>query len=197
LLNAEKKFLKHAFKRGRNGRLLYSEQVYACPKKFGKSTFAAIYIITMVLLFGGPYAEAICAANDYDQSVGRVFEAIKRIVECSPMLRDQAKITPDKITIYGAVITAIPNNYASAAGSNQVVAVFDELWAYDSERSRRLFDELVPPPTRKIARRLTVTYAGFEGECRLLKELYERGLQQPGGCSQPVCRRWHADVLEP
>ena len=38
---------------------------------------------------------------------------------------------------YGAVITAIPNNYASAAGSNQVVATFDELWAYDSERSRR------------------------------------------------------------
>jgi Phage Terminase len=179
LLTAEKKFFKHAFKRGRNGRLLYAEQVYACPKKSGKSTFAAIYIITMVLLFGGAYAEAICAANDYDQSVGRVFEAIKRIIECSPLLRDQAKITADKITIYGAVITAIPNNYASAAGSNQVVAAFDELWAYNSERSRRLFDELVPPPTRKIACRLTVTYAGFEGESRLLKELYDRGLQQP------------------
>src|SRR5262249_48794023 len=86
LLNAEKKFFKYAFKRGRNGRLLYPELVYACPKKSGKSTFAAIYIITMVLLFGGAYAEAICAANDYDQSVGRVFEAIKRIIECSPLL---------------------------------------------------------------------------------------------------------------
>jgi hypothetical protein len=30
---------------------------------------------------------------------------------------------------------------------------------YASERSRRLFDEMVPPPTRKIACRLT--YAGF------------------------------------
>jgi Phage Terminase len=179
LLKAEKNFFKHAFKCGRNGRLLYPEQVYACPKKSGKSTFAAIYIVTMVLLFGGAYGEAICAANDYDQSVGRVFEAIKRIIECSPLLRNHAKITADKITIYGAVIRAIPNNYASAAGSNQVVAVFDELWAYDSERSRRLFDELVPPPTRKLACRLTVTYAGFEGESRLLKELYDRGMQQP------------------
>jgi terminase large subunit-like protein len=179
LLKAEKKFFKHAFKRCRNGRLLYPEQVYACPKKSGKSTFAAIYIITMVLLFGGPYAEAICAANDFEQSVARVFEAIKRIIECSPLLRRAAKITANKITIAGAVITAIPNSYASAAGSNQVVAVFDELWAYDSERSRRLFDELVPPPTRKVACRLTVTYAGFEGESRLLKELYDRGLQQP------------------
>jgi len=144
LLKAEKKFLRYAFKRGRNGRLLYPEQIYACPKKSGKTTFAAIYIITVVLLFGGAFAEAILAANDLDQSVGRVFTAVKRIVESSPLLRGHAKITADKIAIYGAVITAIPSNYASAAGSNQVVATFDELCAYDSARSRRLFDELVP-----------------------------------------------------
>ena len=56
---------------------------------------------------------------------------------------------------------------------------FDELWAYSSERARRLFDEMVPPPTRKIACRLTVTYAGFEGESELLEELYKRGKKQP------------------
>jgi hypothetical protein len=60
-----------------------------------------------------------------------------------------------------------------------VVSCFDELWAYTSERSRRLWDELIPPPTRKIACRLTVTYAGFEGESVLLEELCKRGLQQP------------------
>src|SRR5262249_26320326 len=37
----------------------------------------------------------------------------------------------------------------------------------------------VPPPTRQMACRLTVTYAGFEGESTLLEELYKRGLQQP------------------
>ena len=108
-----------------------------------------------------------------------MFAAIRRIIECSPQLRDEAKITTDKITIGDAVIIAIPSDYASAAGSNHVVAVFDELWGYVSERSRRLFDELVPPPTRRIACRLTVTYAGFEGESVLLEELYRRGLQQP------------------
>ena len=178
LLNAEREFLKHAFATDADGRLLYPEQVYACPKKSGKTTFAAIYVIAIVLLFGGAYPEAICAANDFEQSVGRVFAAIRRIIECSPLLRAGAKITTDKITIAGAVIIAIPSNYASAAGSNQVVAVFDELWAYGSERLRRLFDELVPPPTRRIACRLTVTYAGFEGESTLLQELYNRGLQQ-------------------
>jgi Terminase large subunit, ATPase domain len=115
---------------GPDGRLLYSELVYACPKKSGKTTFAAIFVITIILLFGGSYAEAICAANDYEQSVGRVFAAIKRIIECSPLLRGEAKITADKIMIAGATITAIPSNYASAAGANPVVTVFDELWAY-------------------------------------------------------------------
>ena len=179
LLEAERAFLMHAFTTGPDGRLLYPEQVYACPKKSGKTTFAAIYVITLVLLYGGAYPEAICAANDYDQSVGRVFAAIRRIIECSPQLRDEAKITIDKVTIGDAVIIAIPSDYASAAGSNHVVSVFDELWGYVSERSRRLFDELVPPPTRRIACRLTVTYAGFEGESVLLEELYRRGLQQP------------------
>ena len=179
LLEAERAFLTYAFAIGPDGRLLYPEQVYACPKKSGKTTFAAIYVLTIILLYGGAYPEAICAANDYEQSVGRVFAAIRRIIECSPLLRDEVKITTDKITIGDAVIIAIPSDYASAAGSNQVVSVFDELWAYVSERSRRLFDELVPPPTRRIACRLTVTYAGFEGESILLEELYRRGLRQP------------------
>jgi phage terminase large subunit-like protein len=178
LLDAERAFLAFAFATGADGRLRYPEQVYACPKKSGKTAFAAIYVITIVLLFGGRHPEAICAANDYDQSVGRVFAAIRRIIECSPLLCAAAKITADKITLGEAVITAISTNYASAAGSNPVVTVFDELWAYDRERLRRLFDELVPPPTRRIACRLTVTYAGFEGESALLEELYHRGLRQ-------------------
>jgi len=149
------------------------------PRNPGKQPSLQSNVITIVLLFGGPYAEAILAANDYEQSVARVFAAIKRIVEASPMLRAEAKITADKITIADAVISAIPSSYASAAGSNQVVATFDELWACRSERARRLFDELVPPPTRRIACRLTVTYAGFRGESVLLEELYNRGVQQP------------------
>jgi len=41
LLDAEREFLKHAFATGADGRLLYPKQVYACPKKSGKTTFAA------------------------------------------------------------------------------------------------------------------------------------------------------------
>jgi phage terminase large subunit-like protein len=56
--------------------------------------------------------------------------------------------------------------------------VCDELWAFTSERARRLYDELVPVPTRRISCRLTVSHAGFEGEGELLHQLYQRGLRQ-------------------
>jgi len=181
LLPAERRFLKHAFKTDRHGKLLYPEQLFAAPKKSGKTAFAALHALTIALLFGGRFPEVICAANDFDQAQGRVFEAIRRIIECSPLLKAEAKFTADKIIFpgIGATFVAIPSDYAGAAGGNPVVSVFDELWAYTSERSRRLWDELIPPPTRKIACRLTVTYAGFEGESVLLEELCKRGLEQP------------------
>jgi terminase large subunit-like protein len=181
LLPAERAFLDYAFQTAANGKLLYVEQLYCCPKKSGKTAFAAIHALSTALLFGGAFPEVILCANDFDQAQGRVFEAIKRIVEASPYLRREASITASKITFpaVGATFTAIPSDYAGAAGGNPTISVFDELWAYTSERSRRLWDELVPPPTRKIATRLTVSYAGFDGESELLEELYKRGLAQP------------------
>jgi phage terminase large subunit-like protein len=181
LLDAERRFLAHAFQLSNDGRLLYPEQVYSCPKKSGKTTFAAIHALTMMLLFGGRYPEVTICANDLEQACGRVFEMIKRIVECSPLLRADAKITQTRIEFraLNATIQAIGSDYAGAAGGNHCIAVFDELWAYSTERSHRLWDELVPPPTRKISCRLTVTYAGFAGESTVLETLYQRGLQQP------------------
>ena len=181
LLAAERAFLQHAFKLGPNGRLLYSDLLYSCPKKSGKTTFAAIFMLTIMLLYGGSFSEGYALANDQEQSIARVFQAVRRIVEASPLLRREAKITQDKITFPGidAQIFAIASDAGSASGSQSTISVFDELWAFVSERSRRLWDEMVPPPTRKIACRLTVTYAGYQGESRLLEELYKRGLQQP------------------
>ena len=93
--------------------------------------------------------------------------------------RGEDHARPITFPAFDATITAIPSNFATAAGGNQNISVFDELWAFTSERSRRLWDELVPPPTRQIACRLTTTYAGYEGESLLLQDLYRRGLQQP------------------
>lgn len=180
LLPAEVAFFDHAWRTDSDGRLLFPEQLYACPKKSGKTLFGALHMLVTTLIFGGQFAEAYAVANDFEQAASRVFQAARRIVECSPLLRNEARVLSDRIEFTnGAVIQAIASDYASASGANPNISVFDELWGYRSERSHRLFDEMIPPPTRKIACRLTVTYAGFEGESLLLEELYKRGLAQP------------------
>ena len=104
------------------------------------------------------------------------------------MLRGSARITGKKIEFpnTGATIEAIASDYAGAAGSNAHFITFDELWAFTTESSRRLWDELVPPPTRHVVARLTTTYAGFEGESSLLKDLQQAGL---GDRDRPVFAR--------
>ena len=179
LTRAERRFLRRAFILLPDGRLRYPELVFSGPKKTGKTALAAMIMLFVVRALGGRYAEAYCVANDLEQSQGRVFQAIARIVEASPLLADDATITQSKIEFAstGATITALANDYAGSAGANPTITCFDELWGVTSERGHRLWDEMVPPPTRKIACRLTVTYAGFEGESELLESLYKRGLQ--------------------
>jgi hypothetical protein len=94
------------------------------------------------------------------------------------LLAGSAKITADKIVFpsTGASITAVANDYSGFAGANPTLCVFDELWGFLSESSRRLWDESAFSPTRKVSGRLTVTYAGFEGESELLEGLYKKGI---------------------
>jgi phage terminase large subunit-like protein len=181
LLDAERAFLEHAYQIDDSGRLVYPEQLYGAPKKSGKTGFAAMHLLTTTLVFGGRFAEGYAIANDLDQAQGRVFLAARRICEASPHLRRECNITQTRIEFphTGAVIQAIGSDYAGSAGANPVISSFDELWGYVSERSRRLWDEMVPSPVRRISARLVTTYAGFEGESVLLEELHKRGLAQP------------------
>jgi phage terminase large subunit-like protein len=181
LFPAQRQFFAHAWQLTEDGGLLYPEQCLGAPKKTGKTATAAMHLLTTTCLYGGRFAEAYCVANDFEQAQGRVFQAVRRMVEASPYLRREAEITQSRISFpqTGATIQAIGSDYASAAGANPTISSFDELWAYTSERARRLFDEMVPPPTRQVAGRLITTYAGFEGESDLLLDLYKRGLQQP------------------
>ena len=179
LTGAERRFLNRAFARTTDGRLKYPELLFSAPKKSGKTALGAMILLYVVLVLGGKFAEGYAVANDLEQAQGRVFQAAKRTVEASPLLRAEAIVTASKIEwpATGATIQAIASDYAGAAGGNPTISVFDELWAFTSERSRRLWDEMVPPPTHRVACRLTVSYAGFEDESELLAELYKAGLK--------------------
>jgi phage terminase large subunit-like protein len=204
LLDAQREFFAHAWTRDEAGRLVYPEQCFGAIKKTGKTATAAMHLLTTTLLYGGRFAEGYAVANDLEQAQGRVFQAVRRIVEASPHLRHIADITAYRIAFpqTGATIQAIGSDYAGAAGANPVVSSFDELWAFTSERSRRLWDEMVPSPARRISCRLVTTYAGWEHESELLHGLYRRGMAQPllgadlhGG--DGLLLAWHGGPIAP
>ena len=205
LNSAERDFLRLAFQLNDDGKLVFPELVFGAIKKSGKTTLAAIIMLTMLLLFGGRFAEGFCVANDLEQAQSRVFAIIKRIIEASPLLKREARVTADKIVFpgfYNATIIAIASDAASAAGANPTITCFDELWGYTSERSRRLWDEMITSPARKIGCRLTVSYAGFFGESLLLEEIYKRGRQQPEvapslHAGDGILFAWHHEPIAP
>ena len=88
LLPAERAFLAHAFETDEDGRLRYPELVFASIKKSGKTTFAAL-VTLVIVLYGGAFPEATIIANGLEQARPRVFEMIRRIVSASPMLRGE------------------------------------------------------------------------------------------------------------
>jgi phage terminase large subunit-like protein len=181
LFDAQREFFKHAWQRRLDGRLLYPEQCFGAIKKTGKTSTAAIHGLTTTLVYGGRYAESYCISNDLEQAQGRVFTEIRKICECSPLLRREADITQLRITFpqTGAFVQAIGGDYASAAGAHPTFTSADELWGFCSERSRRFFDELIMVPTQLISVRLTTTHAGYENESELLLEMYKRGMALP------------------
>lgn len=189
--------LRHVLTLGPDGRLPYSEVIWSGPKKSGKTTIAALVAEYFGLFIESPNEVYLCA-NDLEQSQGRVYKALSQSVKLNRHLTNRADVQV-RITRFdnGTELTALPSDYAGAAGSNHGLSIFDELWAYVSENSRRLWDEMTPPPTRRLAMRLTVTYAGFEGESELLEEFYKRGQKGDpvpdlahieNGEGQPACR---------
>ena len=125
LYPSQRRFLSEALKLTKDGRLRYPELLYSGPKKSGKTTTAAMMTLAVVVVLGGRYPEAYLVANDFEQAQGRVFQAIARIIQASPLLRESAKICSHRIEFpsTGATITALASDYAGAAGANPTITV--------------------------------------------------------------------------
>ena len=108
LLDAERAFLTYAFTLGADGRLPYPEQVYACPKKSGKRrlprSMSSRWCCCTVELIRKPSARPTTTINPLGASSLQSKELLNALRSCA----HEAKITVDKIIIFGAVIIAIP-----------------------------------------------------------------------------------------
>jgi hypothetical protein len=175
LFEAERVFLKCAFRPTADGDLPYRDILWSCIKKSGKSTFGALCLLYVVVCLGGNYAEAYIISNDLAQAQDRVFTSAARIVKASPLIK--AAITSTRITFSnGSYIEALPADYRGAAGVEPCMIVVDEAWGYTTEASRRLYEEVTTTPTRKPSVRMITSYAGFVGESVLLEDLVARGM---------------------
>jgi hypothetical protein len=179
LFPAQRQFFEHAWKLDSNGRLLYPEQRFCAPKASGKTGMGGLHLLTTTCLFGGRYSDSVVVSNSLEQAQTRGFQQIARIVAASPLLRHEADITSTRIKLPEQTITAIPANDASAAGLHATESWIDEVHGFKTESANRLWAELVPPPTRKIACRLVTSYASYRGECQLLEDIYASGMSLP------------------
>ena len=177
LVPHQRTLLRLAFAFDAAGRLPWDTFVYSCPKKSGKTTLNAL-ITTWWLFTQESPNELYCLANDEEQARSRVYDSVKKLIGRNPALAASALIL-DKARIQltnDSELKALASEFAGAAGSDHGLTSWDELWAYTSEASRRLWEELTPVPTRRNSIRLISTYAGFEGESDLLRGLYLQGV---------------------
>ncbi len=178
----QKVILKDCFIRDENGKFPYETIVYSCVKKSGKTEIGGLIGLWMAAS-ECPYNEIYYIANDLEQSQSRGYRRVCQVIEaCKIEGKGLGELQPQRSIIrfpigstYGTEIKAISSDYAGEAGANPGLTIFDELWAYISEASRRLWDEYTPVPTRVNSLRVIVTYAGFEGESTLLWEIYQLG----------------------
>ena len=123
------------------------------------------------------HTEIILVANDEEQATGRVFKTAVDLIEHNKALEGECEIYTGQIRMHnGTTVTPISSDFKGAAGSRHSLVVFDEIWGFEQEKARRLFEELTPPPSEASAWMLIVTYAGFLGESDLLESIYQRGM---------------------
>lgn len=176
LADVQRRILNHTLTPKENGYMPYRTIIYSTIKKEGKTTLAGgvgAYWAAQV----APPDLVLCLANDQEQSAGRIFGAMTPTFYAleGPRHIPLAQSSKPEIRLSnGSIIQAIANNYAGNAGAEYGLTLWSELWAYTTERSRRLFEELIPINTKQKSIRWIETYVGFEDESDLLKDFFLR-----------------------
>lgn len=173
LETVQKRILRHVLSLDpKTGLFPYRTVVWSQIKKSGKTGTAGAVGAWFAAQIEAPNL-VLTVANNQEQSAGRIFDALKptmKLLGCEVPTAKNA--TPEIRLSNGTLIKAIPNNYEGQAGANYGLTLWSELWAFASERGTRLFEELIPVPTRKHSMRWIETYAGFEDESDLLLSIF-------------------------
>ena len=84
-----------------------------------------------------PNDEILLLANDQEQSVGRVFKAVAGLIRHNPRLAAECKTLATTIRLdNGTLLSALTNEAKTAAGANQGLSSWDELWGFRPREAR-------------------------------------------------------------
>lgn len=192
----QKRILRHALRMDADGNSKYSLIIWSEPKKSGKTTVAAAVGAWVACNIETPN-EVSCLANDKEQSAGRIYaNMVPTLQRLGWQIPPTERGKRDRPTAYGpngTIVKAITTDYEKEAGANQGLSLWSELWAYDSERLNRLWEEMTPPPTRRFSMRWVETYAGFIGESKLLWGYYTKIFKntEENELQDRVIKLWH------
>jgi len=189
LAKHQRAVLDHVLTPRASGRLPFTTVVWSEPKKSGKTSIAA-WVGSWVLNTQGPRAEVLVCANDLEQSIARVFSEMVRVQEAHPALKRRIRKATDGLLVLtdGSTAKPVALDYSGEAGANPSLVIHDESWGIMSEKARRLYDELTPPPTRPLGLRWVSSYAGYSNESTTLEDLYRRGIAGKPARGLPDCR---------
>lgn len=181
LTEHQRRIVNEALSKKEDGSFKYSTVVYSAPKKSGKSALTSAVMFYMAWHNANSYV--VCAANDGKQSADRLYAPIYTCLRLHKQVRGPMQgIEPNLSEVIlpnYTKIEAIPCDAAGEAGSQPLFVAFSELWAFETERKRRLFTEMTLPPTlHGRAMRWIETYAGYAGVSALLEGIYETGFIQ-------------------
>jgi len=181
LVPYQKWCLREALSTDENGLFRYSTIVWSDIKKSIKSTIAAAVALWRARFT--PWGQVILVANDLDQADSRVGYYLRRSIELSPELSSYCRIRNYRVDLENhAYIQAVPIDPSGEAGSNADMVVFSELWGSHSVAQTRMWTEMTTPPNKfGKSFRWIETYAGYEGESVLLRQLYDLAVDKESG----------------
>ena len=168
LIPFQRRILGHCLT-SKDGALPYKTVVYSTIKKSGKSTVAGA-VGSWYASEAPPHSEIVSAANTLEQAGNRGFAAMQYDgrLKSTKNLKDEIQY-PN-----GTIALAVAKKYASVAGGQNDLVLWDELHGLTDEMSSRFWSELTLSPTSKYPLRFIVSYAGYENEDpNLLLDLYK------------------------
>ncbi len=173
----EELIFKPLFELDDNGIRKHTLALIGLPKKNSKSTMAAM-IANYFLFQDVEFGEILVAANSREQSSWIIFDKLKKSILMNPWQLQYCQVQDDLIINKktGTTARVVAPNYKTSAGFNPSLVLFDELWAYEKENSRKFYDELTTSPARQQPLTVIFSYAGHD-EDSLLYEIYKKGLE--------------------